>query len=305
MPLCPDWGEPARKPSPVGFSVRPHPVSQRDEPQLRLHAGLWAVRTNLVGRTSPQSLIRAHHPMPAGYPGSTAWRNPSMNRKTLVLPAVAGLLAPVLAACGGPRRGQQQRDAIVVGTTDRFTATKDAPAPLDPAYAYDVGTWNILRQTVQTLMIQPRGDGEPVPEAAESCGFTRQRQRALRLQAAQGPEVLQRRRGHRGRREVLHRPCPRPSRPTAVCSPCCPRSTPSRPRATTRSSSTSRPRTPRSRSSCRPRSPASSTPTTTRRTSCATASTSTAPARTHSRPRSRTTRSSRPPSPRTPITRGS
>ena len=95
-----------------------------------------------------------------------------MNRKTLVLPAVVGMLAPVLAACGGADAGSSSGDAIVVGTTDRFTATKAAPAPLDPAYAYDVGTWNILRQTVQTLMILPKGDGEPVPEAAQSCGFT-------------------------------------------------------------------------------------------------------------------------------------
>ncbi|WP_395576169.1 ABC transporter substrate-binding protein, partial [Streptomyces sp. BK79] len=95
-----------------------------------------------------------------------------MNRKTLVLPAVVGLLAPVLAACGGSDSGSGGGDAIVVGTTDRFTASEDAPAPLDPAFAYDVGLWNILRQTTQTLMIQPRGDGEPVPEAAEQCGFT-------------------------------------------------------------------------------------------------------------------------------------
>ncbi|MGC0333063.1 peptide/nickel transport system substrate-binding protein [Streptomyces sp. SAI-170] len=95
-----------------------------------------------------------------------------MNRKTLVLPAVIGLLAPVLAACGGADGGSDGGGAIAVGTTDRFIATADAPAPLDPAYAYDVGSWNILRQTVQTLMIQPRGEGEPVPEAAESCTFT-------------------------------------------------------------------------------------------------------------------------------------
>lgn len=95
-----------------------------------------------------------------------------MNRKTLVLPAAIGLLAPVLAACGGTDSGSDSGDAIVVGTTDAFTASKEAPAPLDPAYAYDVGTWNILRQTVQTLMIQPRGEGDPVPEAAQSCGFT-------------------------------------------------------------------------------------------------------------------------------------
>ncbi|MEU1461840.1 ABC transporter substrate-binding protein [Streptomyces sp. NPDC005727] len=95
-----------------------------------------------------------------------------MNRKTLVLPALAGLLTPVLAACGGSDSGSKSGDAIVVGTTDRFEATSDAPALLDPAYAYDVGTWNILRQTVQTLMTQPKGEGNPVPEAAESCSFT-------------------------------------------------------------------------------------------------------------------------------------
>ncbi|BBC96989.1 ABC transporter substrate-binding protein [Streptomyces griseofuscus] len=95
-----------------------------------------------------------------------------MNRKTLVLPAVAGLLTPVLAACGGSGSGSKGGDAIVVGTTDRFTVTKDAPAPVDPAYAYDVGSWNLLRQTVQTLMAEPKGEGDPVPDAAESCGFT-------------------------------------------------------------------------------------------------------------------------------------
>ncbi|WEO98413.1 ABC transporter substrate-binding protein [Streptomyces sp. FXJ1.172] len=95
-----------------------------------------------------------------------------MNRKTLVLPAVVGLLTPVLAACGGSGGGGKSGNAIVVGTTDQFAATKDAPAPLDPAYAYDVGTWNILRQTQQTLMAQPKGEGDPVPDAAESCGFT-------------------------------------------------------------------------------------------------------------------------------------
>ncbi len=94
-----------------------------------------------------------------------------MNRKTLVLPAVIGLLAPALAACGGSGSGDGD-DAIAVGTTDAFAISKEVPAPFDPAYAYDAGSWNLLRQTIQTLMAQPRGDGEPQPEAAESCGFT-------------------------------------------------------------------------------------------------------------------------------------
>ncbi|MGR8011496.1 ABC transporter substrate-binding protein [Streptomyces hypolithicus] len=95
-----------------------------------------------------------------------------MNRKTLVLPAVIGLLAPGLAACGSAVGGGEDSDAIVVGTTDRFIATKEAPAPFDPAFAYDAGAWNVLRQTVQMLMHVPRGGGEPVPDAASKCGFT-------------------------------------------------------------------------------------------------------------------------------------
>ncbi|MFD7719443.1 ABC transporter substrate-binding protein [Streptomyces sp. NPDC059814] len=95
-----------------------------------------------------------------------------MNRKTLVLPAVVGLLAPVLAACGASDGGSEGDGAVVVGTTDRFVGSKDAPAPLDPAIGYEAGVWNVLRQTVQTLTHVPRGGGEPVPEAAESCAFT-------------------------------------------------------------------------------------------------------------------------------------
>ncbi|MFJ1612530.1 ABC transporter substrate-binding protein [Streptomyces sp. NPDC088251] len=95
-----------------------------------------------------------------------------MNRKTLVLPAVVGLLAPALAACGASGDGSDGKAAIVVGTTDQFVASKDSPAPLDPAIGYEAGVWNVLRQTVQTLMHVPRGGGEPVPEAAESCAFT-------------------------------------------------------------------------------------------------------------------------------------
>lgn len=95
-----------------------------------------------------------------------------MNRKTLVLSAVVGLLAPVLVACGGSDGGSGGGDAIVVGTTDQFIATADAPAPLDPAYAYDTGSWSVLRQTVQTLTRNPSGGGAPVPEAAQSCSFT-------------------------------------------------------------------------------------------------------------------------------------
>ncbi|MFI1971034.1 peptide-binding protein [Streptomyces cinnamoneus] len=93
-----------------------------------------------------------------------------MNRKTLVLPIVAGLLAPVLVACGGSE-GAGKDSAIVIGTTDRFEETTDAPAPFDPAAAYDVGAWNVLHSTFQTLLRLPRSGTAPVGDAAEKCTF--------------------------------------------------------------------------------------------------------------------------------------
>ncbi|ANW20984.1 ABC transporter substrate-binding protein [Streptomyces clavuligerus] len=107
-----------------------------------------------------------------------------MNRKTLVLPAVVGLLAPVLVACGSTESGGG--DAMVVGTTDRITVGEDSPAPLDPAFAYDTGSWNVLRQTLQTLMHAPRGGGAPVPDAAQSCDFTDNASQSYRCKLRSG-----------------------------------------------------------------------------------------------------------------------
>ena len=56
-----------------------------------------------------------------------------MNRKTLVLPVVIGLLAPVLAACGGTDSGSGGGDGIVVGTTDVFTASEESARPCRPS----------------------------------------------------------------------------------------------------------------------------------------------------------------------------
>ena len=94
-----------------------------------------------------------------------------MNRKTL-LPAVAGMVATVLAACGGgPGTGGGEK-TIVVGTTEVFALSKDTPAPFDPAAAYDANSWTVLRNTFQTLLRVPRSGTELVGEVARQCGFT-------------------------------------------------------------------------------------------------------------------------------------
>lgn len=94
-----------------------------------------------------------------------------MIRKTL-LPAVAGTVATVLVACGSGPGGDKDGKTIVVGTTDTFTLSEEAPAPFDPAAAYEATSWNILRNTFQTLLRLPRSGTEPVPDAARRCDFT-------------------------------------------------------------------------------------------------------------------------------------
>lgn len=97
-----------------------------------------------------------------------------MIRKTLVLPAaLAGLLAaPLLAGCGSSVGDAGRGGAITVGTTDQFSATRSTPAPFDPAASYEIGDWNVLRNTFQTLLRLPRSGDRPVGDAARSCRFT-------------------------------------------------------------------------------------------------------------------------------------
>ncbi|BAU85592.1 oligopeptide binding protein [Streptomyces laurentii] len=55
-------------------------------------------------------------------------------------------------------------DPIIVGTTDEVTG-------LDPAGAYDVGSWAMYSNIYQSLLTFKPGIPTPVPDAAESCRF--------------------------------------------------------------------------------------------------------------------------------------
>ncbi|GAA0480812.1 ABC transporter substrate-binding protein [Streptomyces stramineus] len=109
-----------------------------------------------------------------------------MNRKTLVLPLLAVLLAPTLAACGGGDGAGKGNGAIVIGTTDRFEETTDAPAPFDPAVAYDIGAWNVLHSTFQTLLRLPRSGTSPVADAASKCSWGDRRNEQFRCTLRSG-----------------------------------------------------------------------------------------------------------------------
>lgn len=74
---------------------------------------------------------------------------------------------------GGRRSGGWQllpsddgrTDPISVGTTDEITS-------LDPAGAYDAGSWAMYSNIFQSLLTFKEGSTTPVPDAAESCKFT-------------------------------------------------------------------------------------------------------------------------------------
>lgn len=95
-----------------------------------------------------------------------------MKRTPLVLPALMGLTALVLAGCGGSGSSGSDGKAIVIGSTDSIVVSKDTPAPLDPAFSYDAGTWNVQSNLFQTLLRLPRSGSTPEPEAAKSCVFS-------------------------------------------------------------------------------------------------------------------------------------
>ncbi|MGW1763579.1 ABC transporter substrate-binding protein [Streptomyces sp. NPDC002073] len=59
-------------------------------------------------------------------------------------------------------------DAIKVGTTD-------VASSLDPAGAYDAGSWALFSNVYQSLMTIRPGSADPVPDAADSCKFIGQK----------------------------------------------------------------------------------------------------------------------------------
>ncbi|MFF5426038.1 MULTISPECIES: ABC transporter substrate-binding protein [unclassified Streptomyces] len=59
---------------------------------------------------------------------------------------------------------EARTDAISVGTTDEVTS-------LDPAGAYDAGSWAMYSNVFQSLLTFKPGIPTPVPDAAESCAF--------------------------------------------------------------------------------------------------------------------------------------
>jgi peptide/nickel transport system substrate-binding protein len=94
-----------------------------------------------------------------------------LNRtKKLIALAGAGALVATLAACGGDDDGGGAGDgdlgeSWILGTTDKVTT-------LDPAGAYDLGSWTLMYNMYQTPLTIPQGENTPQGDAAESCEYS-------------------------------------------------------------------------------------------------------------------------------------
>ncbi|QKW25511.1 peptide-binding protein [Streptomyces seoulensis] len=80
---------------------------------------------------------------------------------------ITALLVLTAAAAGGRQllaEQEEDQEAITVGTTEPVTS-------LDPAGAYDSGSWALFSNVFQALLTFEPGDTTPVPDAAEKCGF--------------------------------------------------------------------------------------------------------------------------------------
>lgn len=93
-----------------------------------------------------------------------------MNSKYVAALSVSIITVSMVTGCGIIGSDENR---LTLGTTDQLAYSADSPSPLDPAAAYGIGAWNIMRNVFQTLLRPPpMAGGRPTPEAAEECHFT-------------------------------------------------------------------------------------------------------------------------------------
>jgi peptide/nickel transport system substrate-binding protein len=83
------------------------------------------------------------------------------------LRVIVTIVVLVAAGLGGWQLMPKKTDGgktLRVGTTDAVTS-------LDPAGAYDAGSWALYSNVFQSLLTFEPGGSKPVPDAARSCGF--------------------------------------------------------------------------------------------------------------------------------------
>ncbi|MFF0010484.1 ABC transporter substrate-binding protein [Streptomyces sp. NPDC005374] len=104
--------------------------------------------------------------------------------RTVRMRILATLLVLGVVGVGGWQllpSDQDTGETIKVGTTDEVTS-------LDPAGAYDAGSWALFNNVFQSLLAFEPGSATPVPDAAESCAFEGKDLRTYRCVLREGLE---------------------------------------------------------------------------------------------------------------------
>jgi peptide/nickel transport system substrate-binding protein len=94
----------------------------------------------------------------------------SSSRRRVVATAGVAATALVLTACGGTKDSGGSSSSggggtLTIGTSDKITT-------LDPAGAYDNGSFTVMNQVYPFLLNAPTGSPDVKPDVAESAGFT-------------------------------------------------------------------------------------------------------------------------------------
>ena len=101
----------------------------------------------------------------------------SSSRRRIVATAGVAATALVLAACGGSdgdSGASSGGGTLTIGTSDKITT-------LDPAGAYDNGSFTVMNQVYPFLMNTPPGSPDVEPDIAESADFTAPTQFTVKL----------------------------------------------------------------------------------------------------------------------------
>src|SRR3954454_8931861 len=96
-------------------------------------------------------------------------RSGSSSRRRVIATAGVAATALVLTACGGSKNDNGASSSgggtLTIGTSDKITT-------LDPAGAYDNGSFTVMNQVYPFLMNTPPGSPDVEPDIAESADFT-------------------------------------------------------------------------------------------------------------------------------------
>jgi peptide/nickel transport system substrate-binding protein len=96
-------------------------------------------------------------------------RSGSSSRRRVVATAGVAATALVLTACGGSSNNSSGSSggggSLTIGTSDKITS-------IDPAGAYDNGSFTVMNQVYPFLLNSPPGTADVKPDVAESAEFT-------------------------------------------------------------------------------------------------------------------------------------